>query len=185
MGPFAVADLAGLDISWRKRKAARASRDPQLRYSPLGDRLCELGRFGQKTGAGYYRYADGGRQPTPDPAVEELILQVSAELRLTRRSIDDVEIVQRCLYPLINEGARILDEGIALRASDIDLVYVNGYGFPRWRGGPMYWADQVGLADILDTIRRFAAVHDFWEPAPLLEQLAAERSGFTERDSAR
>lgn len=185
MGPFAVADLAGLDIGWRKRRANAHLRDPQRRYSALADRLCELGRFGQKTGAGYYRYAEGDRTPVPDPEVEQLIMTASAELKLTRRDIDDEEIVQRCLYPLINEGARILEEGIALRASDIDLVYVNGYGFPAWRGGPLYWADQVGLTQVLATIQRFDADHDFWQPAPLLKQLVAQEQGFVDYDKAR
>ena len=136
------------------------------------------------SGSGYYRYADGERTPLPDPEVEQLIMAASAELELSRREIDDEEIVQRCLYPLINEGARILDEGIALRASDIDLVYVNGYGFPPWRGGPMFWADQIGLTEVLTTIQRFDASHDFWQPAPLLEQLVAQDRGFVDYDKA-
>ena len=185
MGPFAVADLAGLDIGWRKRRANAHLRDPQRRYSALADRLCETGRFGQKTGSGYYRYADGDRTPIPDPVVEQLIMAASAELNLSRRQIDAEEIVQRCMYPLVNEGARILEEGIALRASDIDLVYVNGYGFPAWRGGPMFWAEQLGLDQVLEAIRRLRASHDFWQPAPLLEQLVAERRGFVEFDAAR
>ncbi|MDH3715430.1 MAG: 3-hydroxyacyl-CoA dehydrogenase NAD-binding domain-containing protein [Gammaproteobacteria bacterium] len=183
MGPFAVADLAGLDIGWRKRRANAHLRDPQRRYSALADRLCELGRFGQKTGSGYYRYADGERAPIPDPEVEQLIFSASAELNITRREIDDEEIVQRCMYPLINEGARILEEGIALRASDIDLVYVNGYGFPAWRGGPMFWAEQIGLDEVLATLRDFASLHDFREPAPLLEKLVAEHRGFIDFDA--
>lgn len=184
MGPFAVADLAGLDIGWRKRRANEHLRDPDLRYSALADRLCELGRFGQKTGSGYYRYADGERTPIPDPEVERLIVAASAEANISRREISDEEIVQRCLYPLVNEGAKILAEGIALRASDIDLVYVNGYGFPPWRGGPMFWAEQIGLAKVLAAIRRYDAEHDFWTPAPLLEQLVEQNSGFTAHDTA-
>jgi 3-hydroxyacyl-CoA dehydrogenase len=183
MGPFAVADLAGLDIGWRKRRANEHLRDPQRRYSALADQLCERGRFGQKTGSGYYRYADGERTPIPDPEVEQLIVAASAEANISRREIDDEEIVQRCMYPLVNEGARILDEGIALRASDIDLVYVNGYGFPAWRGGPMFWAEEVGLDEVLAAIRGFAAVHDFWEPALLLEKLVAEQRGFVDLDA--
>ena len=185
MGPCAMADLAGLDVSWRKRKADAHLRDPAKRYSAVADRLCERGRFGQKTGAGYYRYAEGSRTPIPDPEVEALIAEVAAEKGIARRSIGAEEIVARCLYPLVNEGARILEEGIALRASDIDVVWVYGYGFPAWRGGVMHWADRVGLGAIRDAVARFGETHDFWEPAPLLGRLADEGRGFADFDAAR
>ena len=185
MGPCAMADLAGLDVSWRKRKADAHLRDPAKRYSAVADRLCERGRFGQKTGAGYYRYAEGSRTPIPDPEVEALIAEVAAEKGIARRSIGAEEIVARCLYPLVNEGARILEEGIALRASDIDVVWVYGYGFPAWRGGVMHWADQVELGVIRDAVGRFSETHDFWEPAPLLGRLADEGRGFADFDAAR
>ena len=184
MGPCAVADLAGLDVSWRKRKADAHLRDPSKRYSAVADRLCELGRFGQKTGAGYYRYKPGSRTPVPDPEVDALIAEVAAESGINRRTIGADEIVKRCLYPLVNEGARILDEGIALRASDIDIVWINGYGFPRWRGGVMHWADEIGLAAVHATIARLDESQDHWEPAPLLSRLASEGKGFADVDRA-
>ncbi len=184
MGPCAVADLAGLDVSWRKRKADAHLRDPAKRYSAVADRLCELGRFGQKTGAGYYRYEPGSRTPEPDPEVDALIAEVAAESGIDRRSIGADEIVERCLYPLVNEGARILDEGIALRAGDIDIVWINGYGFPRWRGGVMHWADEIGLDAVHGTIARLDASHDHWEPAPLLSRLADEGRRFADLDRA-
>ena len=172
MGPFAMADMAGLDIGWRKRKSQAAARDPNRRYSPVADRLCEQSRFGQKTGAGWYRYDQGSRTPVPDPAVEALITASAQVQGISRREIAPVEIVERCLYPLVNEGARILEEGIAARAGDIDTVWVNGYAFPAWKGGPMHWAASVGLPKVLASIRNFARVHDGWEPARLLEQAA-------------
>ena len=184
MGPCAVADLAGLDVSWRKRKADAHLRDPAKRYSAVADRLCELGRFGQKTGAGYYRYEPGSRAPVPDPEVDALIAEVAAERGIERRAIAADEIVERCLYPLVNEGARILDEGIALRASDIDIVWISGYGFPRWRGGVMRWADEIGLDAVHATIARFNESRDHWEPAPLLSRLAAEGGSFADVDRA-
>ena len=179
MGPYQMADLAGLDVSWRVRKAQAPTRPAHLRYSPIADRICEQGRYGQKTGAGWYRYEEGSRVPIPDPAIHELIAGVSAELGITRRTIDDDEIVPRCLYPLVNEGARILDEGLALRASDIDVIWMHGYGFPRYRGGPMFWADLVGLRTIHDTMSRLHDAHGEWlEPAPLLKRLAEQGKGF-------
>ena len=185
MGPCAVADLAGLDVSWRKRKADAHLRDPSKRYSAVADRLCERSRFGQKTGAGYYRYEPGSRTPILDPEVDALIAEVAAESGIARRQIGADEIVQRLLYPLVNEGARILDEGIALRASDIDIIWINGYGFPRWRGGVMHWADSVGLDSIHAAIERFGdSSQDYWEPAPLLGRLAAEGRGFGDLDRA-
>ena len=181
MGPFAVWDLAGLDIGWRKRQAEADSRNPNERYSAIGDRLCEMGRFGQKPQAGYYRYEEGSRIPIPDPHVEKLIFQTSDEAGITRRKISEQEILTRCLYPLINEGARILEEEIAIRASDIDIIYLYGYGFPNYRGGPMFYADTVGTWTVYDTIRKYEELHgEFRQPADLLKQLAKSNSKFTE-----
>jgi 3-hydroxyacyl-CoA dehydrogenase len=181
MGPFAMGDLAGLDVGWRIRKAKAAERPNHLRYSPVADHLCERGRFGQKTGAGWYRYDKGDRTPKPDPEVEALIVATSAELGIARRKIEAQEILERCLYPLINEAARILEEGLALRASDIDVIWLNGYGFPPWRGGPMHYADTVGVKVIYDAVRRYEAAHgEPWRPAPLLERLAAAGGRFAD-----
>jgi 3-hydroxyacyl-CoA dehydrogenase len=140
----------------------------------VADQICELGRFGQKTGAGWYRYEPGNRTPIPDPAIEALILKASKEAGIKRRAISDQEILERCIYALVNEGAEILEEGIALRASDIDIVYIYGYGFPRYRGGPMFYADTVGLDKVHEAVRRYHSAHgELWKPAPLLEKLAA------------
>lgn len=186
MGPFAVGDLAGLDVGWRIRRENAHLRQPGERYPVVADRLCERGRFGQKTGAGWYRY-DESRRSLPDPEVEALIRAVSAEQGIERRAIPDEEILARTQYALINEGARLLGEGIARRASDIDLVYLHGYGYPAWRGGPMRYAESVGLANILETIREW---HDRegerWRPAPLLEELVARQSrSFAEAEGGR
>jgi 3-hydroxyacyl-CoA dehydrogenase len=173
MGRFAMSDLAGLDISWASRKRQASTRPPHLRYSKVADRLCELGRFGQKTGAGFYRYEAGSRTPLPDPLVQEIIVECARDAGIARRPIDDAEIVERTIYALVNEGARILEEGIAQRASDIDLIYVNGYGFPAWRGGPMFYADTVGLDKVYARVCEFERQHgEFWKPAPLLARLA-------------
>jgi 3-hydroxyacyl-CoA dehydrogenase len=171
MGPFQMADLAGLDIGW----SAETSKGETLR-----DQLCERGRRGQKTSAGFYDY-DARRERTPSPIVEELVLKQSETQGVTRRKISDQEILERCTYPLINEGARILEEGKAYRASDIDIVWLNGYGWPAYRGGPMFYADTVGLPAIVAKLREFQSMseQDF-EPAPLLAKLAAEGKGFTE-----
>jgi 3-hydroxyacyl-CoA dehydrogenase len=178
MGPFRMSDLAGGDVSWYIRKR-RYAEHPESKRQVIPDRLCELGRFGQKTGAGWYRYEAGKRDALPDPLVDELILAHAKETGATRRKISDEEIVQRCVYALVNEGALILEEGIAQRASDIDLVYLAGYGFPPWRGGPMFHADTVGLFNVLRAIERFAkADPEFWKPAPLLQRLAAEGKTF-------
>jgi 3-hydroxyacyl-CoA dehydrogenase len=174
MGPFRMGDLAGLDIGWatRKRKAAEAG----VEMKPgVADKLCEAGRFGQKTGAGWYRYEAGKRDPIPDPVTEKLIADYRAANGITPRPVSDQEVVERCIYALVNEGARILEEGIAARASDIDLVYLNGYGFPAHRGGPMLYADTVGLPNVVRALRRFAVepgADPSWQPAPLLLQLA-------------
>lgn len=181
MGRFAMSDLAGLDISWASRKRAAATRPAHLRYSSVADRLCEMGRFGQKTGAGYYRYEAGSRAPLPDPVVHQVIIECAREAGIERRTVTDEEIVERTLYALINEGAKILDEGIAQRASDIDLIYVNGYGFPAWRGGPMFYADTVGLDKVYARVCEFERRHgsEFWKPAPLLERLAKTGKTFS------
>ncbi len=179
MGPFRVADLAGNDIGWAIRKRLYAE-DPKTRKLVIADRLCEMGRFGQKTGAGWYRYEPGRRDAIPDPAVDEVIAAARKERGVTPRKVTDEEIVERCVYALVNEGARILEEGIAARASDIDMVYLTGYGFPVWRGGPMLYADAVGLIAVERAMKRFRAAtgEAFWEPAPLLVRLAAEGKTF-------
>jgi 3-hydroxyacyl-CoA dehydrogenase len=147
--------------------------------SPVADRICELGRFGQKTGAGYYKY-DEKRNPTPDPDVEKIIVDVSTEMGITRRPIADDEILQRLLYPMVNEGAKILEEKIAIRASDIDVIWVYGYGWPVYRGGPMFWADSIGLKALRDKMLEFQKKTGdaFWTPAPLLARLADAGKGF-------
>ena len=179
MGPFRMSDLAGNDIGWYVRKR-RAIESPELVYSKVPDLLCEQGRFGQKTGAGWYDYQAGDRTAHPSQAVNALIVAQSAAEGVERRAIGDEEIVQRLVFALVNEGARILEEGIALRASDIDMVYLTGYGFPLHRGGPMLYADTVGLPKVLEAIRGFAAGRhgEAWKPAPLLERLASEGRGF-------
>ena len=181
MGPYQMADLAGLDVAWLIRQRQAGTRSQQLRYSFIADRICELGRFGQKTGTGWYRYEEGSRAPMPDPLIARLIEDVSAELGIKRRPVSNDEIVPRCLYPLVNEGAKILEEGLALRPSDIDIVWIYGYGFPRFRGGPMFWADLVGVKTIYDTLCELHAKHGAWlKPAPLLAQLAKDGRGFTD-----
>ena len=180
MGPFRVSDLAGLDVGWYIRKRQAATRPPHLRYSKIADQICELGRFGQKTGAGWYRYEPGSRTPMPDPKIEALIMSASKAAGVERRAITDEEILERCMYALVNTGAEILEEGIALRASDIDIVYIYGYGFPRYRGGPRFYADTVGLDKVYDSVKRFHQAHgEFWTPAPLLERLARENGRFS------
>lgn len=181
MGPFQMSDLAGLDVGWRIRKRQAATRPKDERYSAIADKLCERGRFGQKTGAGFYRYEPGNRVPIPDPEVEALIVAESEARGIPRREIGDQEILERCIYPLINEGARILEEGIALRASDIDVIYVYGYGFPVYRGGPMFYADTVGVDVVYETICRYHERHGkLWEPAPLLTRLAEKGQSFAD-----
>ncbi|MDP9084069.1 MAG: 3-hydroxyacyl-CoA dehydrogenase NAD-binding domain-containing protein [Pseudomonadota bacterium] len=179
MGPFRVNDLAGNDVGWYIRKRFYKEY-PSRVYSKTPDRICELGRFGQKTGAGWYDYKPGERTPYVSELVTNIVLEESARLGIARRQIDDQEIVDRGLYTLINEGARVLEEGIALRASDIDVVYIAGYGFPERRGGPLFYADSIGLPNVLRAIRGFAAGYqpDAWEPAPLLVKLASEGRTF-------
>ncbi len=182
MGPLAVGDLAGLDVGWRIRKEFKHLEKPGLRYPKVADELCERGRYGQKTGAGWYKY-DENRKPSPDPEVEALIEQIAAEQGITRRTITEEEIIERTQYALINEGAKILAEGIALRAVDIDIVYINGYGYPAWRGGPMWYADTVGLKKVYDRVCEFHAEHgEWWTPAPLLKKLAEEGKTFADFD---
>jgi 3-hydroxyacyl-CoA dehydrogenase len=173
MGPFAMGDLAGLDVGWRIRKA-RGTR------AEIADALCESGHFGQKTGKGYYRYEAGSRTPLPDEEVERIIVEASKRLGATRRQISKEEIVERMTFPMINEGARILDEGIASRPGDIDVIWVYGYGWPAWRGGPMFHADLVGLAHVRDRLAEYArrSGDRTLEPAPLLQRLAADGRGF-------
>ncbi len=173
MGMYRMRDMAGLDIGYKTRKANAATRDPSLRYSTVADQLVEMGRLGQKSGAGYYRYEAGNRTPIPDPEVEALIERAAAEGGHARREVTAEEIVTTLLSAMVNEGARILDEGIAARSSDIDLVYVHGYGFPRHEGGPMFWAEQRGLSTVLADVERLhAAQGDRWAPAPLLVERA-------------
>ncbi len=175
MGPLAMADLAGLDINWATRKRLAPTRPAHLRYSRVADRICEAGRFGQKTSAGYYRYETGSRTPVPDPAVDAIIEACAREEKITRRVIDDAEIVERCMLALVNEGAHILEEGIAQRSSDIDVVYVHGYGFPAYRGGPMFYAETLGLGKVLQSIGKLQQMQgEYWKPAPLLMRRSAE-----------
>jgi 3-hydroxyacyl-CoA dehydrogenase len=182
MGPFRMGDLAGNDIGWAIRKR-RYQEKPNMRYSKTADLLCELGRYGQKTGAGWYDYVPGKRDAIPSKLVDDMIAKHSAELGVKPRKISDDEIVHRLVYSLVNEAAKILEEGIASKASDIDMVYLTGYGFPLFRGGPMCYADQQGLFNVVQAMKKFAAnPHDdasFWQPAPLLAKLAAEGKSFT------
>ncbi|PLY40565.1 3-hydroxyacyl-CoA dehydrogenase [Janthinobacterium sp. ROICE36] len=179
MGPFRMGDLAGNDIGWAIRKR-RYVEKPDVTYSKTADLLCELGRYGQKTGAGWYDYKAGDRKAYASEQVNAMIVQHCADIGVARRKISDQEIVERLVFALVNEGARILEEGIALRASDIDMVYLTGYGFPLFRGGPMFYADTLGLPSVLDTINNYAKGRhgEAWTPAPLLVKLAGEGKGF-------
>jgi len=179
MGPFRMGDLAGNDIGWYIRKR-RYVESPEIVYSKTADLLCEMGRFGQKTGAGWYDYKAGDRKAYPSQDVDAMIVKHSADLGVERRTISEQEIVERLVYSLVNEGARIVEEGIAMRASDIDMVYLTGYGFPLHRGGPMFYADTVGLFNVLMAMEKYAKGRhgDAWTPAPLLLKLAGEGKGF-------
>jgi 3-hydroxyacyl-CoA dehydrogenase len=185
LGPLATGDLAGLDVGWRIRNEYRHLEKPGVRLPIVGDRLCELGRYGQKTGCGWYRY-DENRRPMTDPEMNERLRRWAIEAGIRQREIPYQEIVDRCVYALVNEGARILEDGIALRAADIDIIYVNGYGFPSYRGGPMWYADTVGLKNVYERVsdfhRRFG---ELWEPAHLLKRMALEGGTFAEFTNAR
>jgi len=181
MGPFRMGDLAGNDIGWAIRKR-RYVEKPNLRYSKTADLLCEMGRYGQKTSAGWYDYQPGKRDAIPSAVVDNMIAEYRKTLGVTPRKISNEEIVQRLVFSLVNEAAHILEEGIAAKASDVDMVYITGYGFPMHRGGPMLYADQFGLFNVVNTMRRFAQNPlddaNFWTPAPLLARLAAEGKTF-------
>ncbi len=184
MGPLAMSDMAGLDVSWRIRKRKIKDGLPQgQRYSTIADKICELGRYGQKTQCGFYHYAEGSRAAIPDSEIDNLIAGVSAEHGIERRDIDDDEIRKRLFYALINEGAKLLEEGFALRSSDIDIVYIYGYGFPAYRGGPMFYADTIGLKKVYDDILQLSLDHpgEGWDPAPLLKKLADEGKSFADQ----
>ena len=184
MGPFQMSDLAGNDVGWRIRQGKKEKEQRNVRYTGyVADAICELGRFGQKTGSGYYKYNLPDRTPIPDPEVEKIIEENSKRLGITRRAISDQEILERTLYPMVNEGAKILEEGMAQRALDIDVIWVNGYGWPVYRGGPMWWADNVvGLKTIHDALLKYKEMSGdpFWEPAPLLKRLVAEGKKFSD-----
>jgi len=181
MGPFAMGDLAGLDVGWRIRKR-RATENAAIKDDAgIDDQICEMGRFGQKTNAGWYKYEPGSRVPIPDPEIEQLITRYCEERQIQRRPIDEQEIIERCIYALVNEGAKILEEGMALRASDIDVIYANGYGFPRYRAGPMLYADMVGLGKVYKAVCGYHKQYgEIWEPAPLLKRLAEQGATFND-----
>jgi 3-hydroxyacyl-CoA dehydrogenase len=182
MGPLAMGDLAGLDVGWRIRKEYQHLEDPTVRKPLVSDRLCELGRYGQKTGSGWYKY-DENRKANPDPEVAAIVQELTEGAGIERRSITREEIVERTIYALVNEGAKVLEEGFALRAVDIDIIYINGYGFPAWRGGPMWYADTVGLAKVYERVAEFhAKFGDLWKPAALLESLAKAGKTFAQFD---
>lgn len=186
MGPFTMGDMAGLDVSWRIRKRRAATRRNDLFWPTVSDQICEMGRFGQKTKAGYYLYEGGSRTPVTDPKIERLIVEASKAAGVERREMSEDEILKRSLYALINEGAKCLEEGMAIRASDIDVIYCFGYGFPAWRGGPMFQADLIGLDKVLADIRQFHAdLDDRWKPAKLIETLVAEGKSFADYDRSR
>ena len=181
MGPFAMRDLSGLDIGQAIRKRQRATLPAHLDFPTVSDKLCATGMLGQKTGAGYYRYEPGNRTPLENPELAPMLEAASREKGIERRELDEQYIIERTIYALVNEGAKILEEGIAQRSSDIDIIYLNGYGFPAFRGGPMFYADSVGLDKVLARVKELhARCGDWWKPAPLLEKLAAEGRTFTE-----
>ena len=179
MGPFAMADMAGLDVGYKVREERRKAGKVEQRDSVWIDKIVEMGRHGQKTNAGVYKYEDG-RTPIPDPEIAALIAQCAKDAGIEQRQISDQEILERCLYPMINEGAKILEEGIATRPLDIDIIWINGYGFPAYKGGPMFWADQIGLKTVYEGYKRYAEQfgEHYWTPSPLLEKLAKEGKGF-------
>ncbi|HRO61050.1 MAG TPA: 3-hydroxyacyl-CoA dehydrogenase family protein, partial [Burkholderiaceae bacterium] len=177
MGPYRMSDLAGGDIGWAIRKR-RYAENPDARRYAVADRLCEMGRFGQKTGGGWYDYAPGDRKPKPSAVTREVLEAYWKDNGVTPREFSDEEIVSRLIYALAHEGARILEEGIAARASDIDAVYLHGYGFPAWRGGPMFHADTAGLFNVRRAMRRWARDDAWWQPTELLESLVNEGRRF-------
>jgi 3-hydroxyacyl-CoA dehydrogenase len=182
MGPLATGDLAGLDVGWRIRKEFGDARNTSIRQPLIEDRLCEAGHYGQKTGSGWYKY-DADRKPMHSADADAIIAQARRDAGFTPRSISSDEIVDRIIYALVNEGARILEEGYALRAVDIDIIYLNGYGFPAYRGGPMWYADAVGLKKVYQRVLDFEKQHGkLWTPAPLLKQLAEEGRTFADFD---
>jgi 3-hydroxyacyl-CoA dehydrogenase len=175
--------MAGNDVGWQTRKAQMATRPNDRRWNDLILKLCDQGRLGQKVGKGWYRYEKGDRTPQRDPLLEQFIVEESARMGIERRPIDEDEIIKRCLYGMVNEGARLLEHGIALRASDIDITYLTGYGFPAHHGGPMFLADRIGLPEVLADIRRLHAQYGYWwQPAPLLERLVNEGRRFADLD---
>ena len=180
MGPFAMSDLAGLDIGYSIRLERRKAGDPDAQELSWLDKLAEQGRYGQKTQAGVYKYEEGDRTPKPDPVTAEIIDQHRKDKGITPRQVTDQEVLERCMYVMVNEGSKILEEGIAARALDVDVVWIYGYGFPVYRGGTMFWADQVGLKEIHDRVSQFYKEQggEQWKPSPLLEQLAKEGKGF-------
>jgi len=181
MGPFRMLDLVGLDLGWRARKLANIETPLANKIS---DELCERERFGQKNSMGFYNYSEGSRAPNPAPENEEIYLEISEKNNIKRREISDEEIIDRCILALVNEGARILEEGVAQRSGDMDIVYINGYGFPIWRGGPMFYANQLGLGEVIKKMSAFSELdNDFWKPAPLLQKLADQSGAFGEAPS--
>jgi 3-hydroxyacyl-CoA dehydrogenase len=185
MGIFEVEDMAGLDVAWRVRRELHQFSGPGERKPLVADALCARGRFGQKRGKGWYTYGED-RKPSPDPEVLELVRSLTREASIPQRQFTDDEIVERTLYGLINEGARVLEEGNALRSSDIDVIYVNGYGFPAWRGGPMFYADSVGLKTIVERMARFEREFGArWKVSPLLQRLADAGKTFRSFDESR
>ena len=178
MGPFRMMDLVGLDLGWRARKLANIETPLANKIS---DALCDQDRFGQKTSKGFYNYSEGSRAPNPAPENEDIYKKISSQNNIERREISDQEIIDRCILALVNEGARILEEGVAQRSGDMDIVYINGYGFPIWRGGPMFYANQLGLAEVISKMSAFSKLDEnFWKPAPLLQKLAGSSGAFGE-----
>ena len=178
MGPFRMMDLVGLDLGWRARKLANIETPLANKIS---DALCDQDRFGQKTSKGFYNYSEGSRAPNPAPENEDIYKEISSQNNIERREISDQEIIDRCILALVNEGARILEEGVAQRSGDMDIVYINGYGFPIWRGGPMFYANQLGLAEVISKMSAFSKLDEnFWKPAPLLQKLADSSGAFGE-----